>query len=363
VIELAQGWAPFLSDLAMFNLSIVSEAFAKGNEERLQQECMGTGPYVLAEWKKGESIRLTKNSSYWEEGLPFLDEIVVSQVPDDNARILQLQGGEIDGMSNVPFSRIGELKEDSNFKVIEFPSTFSQYITLNIRNAPLDDVNARQALQYATDKQALIEVVLFGIGIEATTVMPRGALYWNDMLAGFPYDLDQAKELLSQSKTPDGFPLEMQIRAGSADEQTLATALKDMWSQIGVEVTITPLDGAVVTQNYFDFKFEATVNGWTNDIIDPDELIAYAVLPESSEAFGTGWVNTEAQDLARQGAAELDPAKRKEIYFRIQELWNQDSPMILLYHLPYVDVTTTKIHNFGHPPTGQWDWKKTWMEQ
>jgi len=67
--------------------------------------------------------------------------------------------------------------------------------------------------------------------------------------------------------------------------------------------------------------------------------------------------------LAQPRPAEPDPDKRKEIYFRIQEIYNQDSPMVLLYHKPYVNVTTTRVHNFGHPPTGQYDWKATWIEQ
>lgn len=363
VIELAQPWAPFLSDVAMFNLSIVSEAFATGQEDRLTQECMGTGPFVMAEWRKGEVLRLTKNPNYWEDGLPFLDEVQVFVVPDDNNRILQLQGGEIDGTYDVPPSRVPELRQDPNLKVIEFPSTFSQYVTFNHRNPPLDDVNARLALQYATDKQTLIEVVLFGVGVEATSFMPKGALHWNDSLPGFPYDPARATELLGQSKTPDGFTLEIQTSAGSAEEEQLATVLKDFWSQIGVDLQISPLERSVVLDNYRNNTFQAQITGWTNDIIDPDELVAYAVLPESSEAYHTGWANPEAQDLARQGAAELDPAKRREIYFRIQEIFNQDSVMLLLYHKPYVDVTTTRVRNFGHPPTGQWEWKQTWLEQ
>ena len=108
VVELAQPWAPFLSDVAMFNMSVISRAFAEGNEERLATECMGTGPFALGEWRKGESLRLVKNPNYWEEGLPLLDEVLVTLVPDDNARILQLQGGELDGMMDVPFSRVAE---------------------------------------------------------------------------------------------------------------------------------------------------------------------------------------------------------------------------------------------------------------
>jgi peptide/nickel transport system substrate-binding protein len=363
VVELAQPWAPFLSDVAMFNMSVISEAFAKGNEDRLKQECMGTGPFALKEWKKGESLTLMKNPHYWEEDLPLLDEVAVMLVPDDNARILQLQGGELDAMMNVPSSRVPELKMDPNLKTYQFPSTQVNYITLNTRHAPLDDVHARRALQYATDRQTLVDVVLFGVGVPATSFMPGGSLYFNDTLEGFPYDQAKAQAELAQSKTPSGFPLELKIRAGSPDEDTLATALKDMWGQIGVDVTISPTESGTLDDDYHKYNFQAMTNYWTNDIIDPDELVAYAVLPESQEAFGTGWNNTEAQDLARKGAAELDPAKRKEMYFRIQELFNQDSPMLPLYYQPYVNVTTTKVHNFSHPPTGQYVWTKTWIEQ
>ena len=362
VVELAQPWAPFLSDTAMFNLSIVSKAFAEGQEERLTQECMGTGPFALKEWAKGEHLTLVKNTNYWEEGLPLLDEVVVNLVPDDNARILQLQGGELDGMKDVPSSRVPELQLDPNLKTYQFPSTETRYITLNIREAPLNDVHARRALQHATDRQTLVDVVLFGIGLPATSFMPKGALYWNDTLEPYAYDPIKAQEELAQSATPNGFPLEIKILAGSADDQTLATALKDMWGQIGVELTITPVESGVQFEDYQNHNFQAMTNYWTNDIIDPDELVAYAVLPESSEAFQTGWANTEAQDLARQGASEIDSAKREEIYFRIQELFNEESPMIALYYKPYVDVTTVGVHNFNHPPTGQYVFTKTWIE-
>ena len=84
--------------------------------------------------------------------------------------------------------------------------------------------------------------MLFGLGVEATSFMPRGALYWNDTLEGFPYDLAKAQEEMAQSATPDGFPLALTILAGSADDEALGTALKDMWSQIGVEVTAFQTD-------------------------------------------------------------------------------------------------------------------------
>src|SRR4029079_15617137 len=133
---------PFLSDVAMFNMAVISEAWASGNEGRLVDEPMGTGPFALADWQKGQAITLARNEHYWGEDLPYLDEIIVSVVPDDNARVIQLQSGELDAIGDVPSSRLTELQGDPSLNVMAFPSSYIQYVTLNNREAPLDDVNA-----------------------------------------------------------------------------------------------------------------------------------------------------------------------------------------------------------------------------
>jgi peptide/nickel transport system substrate-binding protein len=361
-VKLAEQWTPFLSDVAMFNMAVISEAWASGNEGRLIDEPMGTGPFALADWQKGQAITLTRNEHYWGEDLPFLDEIIVSVVPDDNARVIQLQSGELDAIGDVPSSRLTELQGDPNLKVMAFPSSYIQYITLNNREAPLDDVNARLALQYAADKQTLIDVVLFGKGEIATSFMPKGTIYWNDKLPGFPYDLDKAKELMAASKSPDGYAVELQTRAGSEDENTLAAALKDMWAKIGVDVTIAPTEASVVDQNYKDRTFQTMVIAWTNDIIDPDEITYSLVLPENSEAFASGWSNAEAVELGRKGPHVPDGPERQKMYYRIQEIFNEDSPLVILFYKPYLVAAASRVRNFQQPPTGQWVWRRTWLD-
>jgi peptide/nickel transport system substrate-binding protein len=363
VAKLNQPWAPFLADIAMFNCAVMPEAWAKANAQRLPTEMNGTGPFVFVEFKKGEHVLLKKNPAYWDTGLPYLDEIDVIYVADDNARILQLQGGEVDGINGVPTSRVEELSGDSNLQVLQLPSSYSQYIALNHKAEPLDDVNVRQALNYATDKQTLIQVVLFGTGVEATSFMPRGALYWNDELPGFPFDLDKAKDYLSKSKVPSGFSIELQYLAGAAEIEQLSAAIKDMWAKIDVDVSIAPTEMTTFNDNFTNETFQAMATYWTNDIIDPDELVAFAVEPKTADAFHTGWSNAEAVDLAAKGRAEQDPEKRKQMYFRIQELFNQDASMVLLYNKPFINVLTKKVHDFEQPPTGQYVWKKTWIEQ
>jgi peptide/nickel transport system substrate-binding protein len=360
VMTLTQPWAPFLADIAMFNSSIISEAFVKKiGEDKLVEQTMGTGPFALVEWKKGEYITLKKNDKYWDKGLPLLDQIKITVVPDDNNRILQLQGGEIDGMYDVPLNRVGDLEKDPKFNVIKFTSTYNNFIALNTRNPPLNDVKVRQALNYATDKQSLIKVVNFGIGEVSNSFMPNGALYWNKDQTGYPFDMDKAKGLIKESSIPNGGKIAIQIRSGAASALQLATALKEMWSKIGIDLDIQQLEQAVATDNYRNNKFEANATGWTNDIIDPDELVSYAILPEQVQNYHTGWTNQEAIDLAKKGRSVLDDAERRKIYYRIQEIHMQDAPFVYLYVLPYVDVVKKSVQGFFHNPMGQWDWSKT----
>lgn len=360
VVTLKQVWAPFLADISMFNSSIMSQDFVKKiGEDKLVDQTLGTGPYVLAEWKKGEHILLKKNDKYWEKGLPLLDQITITTVPDDNNRILQLQGGEIDGMYDVPLNRVPDLKKDSKLQVKEFTSTYNNFVVMNIRNAPLSDVKVRQALNYATDKQSLINVINFGVGQISNSFMPNGALYWNKDQVGYPFDLDKAKALMQQSTIPNGGKVAIQITQGSAGGQALATALQQMWAKIGINLDIQPLEQSVLTDNYRNNKFEMRASGWTNDIIDPDELVSYAILPQQTQNYHTGWTNQQAIDLANQGRTTTDDAKRRQIYYQIQQIHMDDAPFVYLYVLPYVDVLKTQVQGFFHHPMGQWDFRKT----
>jgi len=365
VITLSQPWAPFLSDISMFNASIISQAFAqKIGVDKLVEQTMGTGPFHVKEWKKGQAMTLVRNPNYWEPGLPRLDQITLTVIPDSNSRILQVKGGAVDGIigqNDVPLSQVNDLKSDPNLQVLIFPSTYNNFVVLNTRQAPLNDINVRQALNYATDKQTLIKSVLFGIGEPSNSFMPNGALYWNKDQPGYPFDLNKAKQLMAQSSVPNGFKLEFQILAGNQQQLQIATALKDMWSKIGVDLDIVQLEQGVFTNNYRQNKFQARLAGWTNDIIDPDELVSYAILPDQTENYHTGWVNQEAIDLAKQARQTLDPEKRRQLYYRIQEIHMHDAPFVYLFVIPYVDVLRKRVQGFFHHPMGQWVFKRMYV--
>jgi peptide/nickel transport system substrate-binding protein len=367
LITLTQVWAPFLSDISLFSNNILSKAWVEANgEEALADNGMGTGPFALKEWVKGEHLTLVKNEYYWEEGLPLIDEVVFLVTPDGNSQILQLQGGEIDGIvgqGDVPFNRLTDLEGDDSLQVLSFLSTYVNYVGLNCREAPLDNIPARQALNYATDKQALVDTILFGRAEISNGYMPNGALYWNPDIEPYPFDLDKAKELLAETPTPDGFPLKLTIISGNQLNLQLATALQEMWSQIGVEVEIEQVESSVFFEKLVTtFDYQAAPSSWTHDIIDPDEIVSIGILPDAMQSWGTGWVNEEVFALAEEGRLETDDAKRREIYYEIQKLHFEDAPLVFLYTSPYIDALSTRVKGFFHHPMGQYDLRRMTIE-
>jgi peptide/nickel transport system substrate-binding protein len=362
VITLNEAWAPFLADISMFNSSIISKAFAdKVGEANLTQQCMGTGPFALKAWNKAQNIILVKNEHYWQDGLPLVDQITLNVVPDSNSRLLQVKGNQVDGdigQNDVPLSSVADLKAQSDLQVINFTSTYVNFVVINCRTAPLDDVKVRQAMNYATDKESLIKTILYGQADVSNSFMPNGALFWNKDQKGYPYDIDQAKTLISQSKSPNGVSISIDIGSGNQLQQQIATALKSMWEPAGITLDIQQYEQAVATDRYRNNLFQLRLSGWTNDIIDPDELVSYAITPEVNQNYHTGWVNQKAVDLAHQGEAELDPTKRQDIYYQIQQIHMDDAPFVYLYVLPYIDVLNKKVQGFFHHPMGQYDFTR-----
>ena len=130
----------------------------------------------MTEWKRGVSMTLKRNPYYWKQGedgkpLPYLDELEFQIIPDDATRLLKLKAGEIDGTEFMPYARVQELKNDPNLRMELWPSTRVAYLTMNVRPTlkdgkpnPLSNVKVRQALNYAVNKNAVIQITTLGLG-------------------------------------------------------------------------------------------------------------------------------------------------------------------------------------------------------
>jgi len=360
ILKVKEPRANFLVNLAMFNLTVQKKAYyEKVGQEAYSQKPLGTGPYLIKEWKRGEYLLFKKNPYYRIEGLPKTEEIKFTVVADDNTRTLQLESGQIDVATYVPFNKMKTLNGNPKLVVVGLPSTRTTYLILNNTKKPIDNPKVRLALEYGTDKQEMVNFILFGYGEAAPSYAPKSGLFFNYDLKDRGYDVDKAKALLTEAGYPDGFETELLVRSGNAVYQKAAVILKEQWAKIGITVNILTLESGLTTNKYYGMDYKVTLAQWTNDTSDPSQQCGYVFIPEASNCFHTGWRSDRAIDLVKQGELELDITKRKQIYLELQQIFYDEIPMLPLFYSPYPVAMSKNIEGFVQTPLGTYRFENT----
>jgi peptide/nickel transport system substrate-binding protein len=293
----------------------------------------GTGAYMLNGWKKGDPVMLKENPNYWR-GNTGPETIQIEYVPDDNSRILKLQGGEVDVIDFVPLSQLQSLGTQPTLKTQAFTIQQFAILAMHVEKKPLDDVKIRQALNYALDKEAIIKSVYFGNATFMNSPIPPGT-YWDKTLTGYPFNLDKAKELMAASSSPSGFTLDYAIASGNTTQQQVATIAKDQWAKIGVTVNIQQLETSVHRTSYREGKLTIWPGGWTNDMNDPTQIVNYEMRGGASPfAYWTRFNNPDINAKIDKADLEQDTGKRAAAYAELQKLYLDAAPMVFLVYPP-----------------------------
>ena len=369
--------------LATFNAGIMPEklvmaapgADLEEKSKNFAEHPIGSGPFLMTSWKRNNEMIFERNKYYWgkaEDGkpLPLLDGIKFEIIPDDATRILKLRAGELDIVEFVPYSRVAELKSDSKLNMVLFPAAQVNYFTLNDRPTykdgsknPLADVRVRQALNYATNKQALIQVVSYGTGTPQQSYMPMSTPLSYGPSPLYPYDLAKAKALMKEAGYESGFELSCMVLAGSADDAAKLATLQQFWAQIGVRLKGETLDSATRLARYNAGDFQMRTALWTNDINDPNEITSIFAYYPSRQNNRSGWDDKRIDELFEQSQEELDPAKRAAEYKEIQERYAAAAPIIFAMEVPYPIAMSKKVHDFVQIPLGNNIFINTWKDQ
>ncbi len=346
-IVLSQPHPPLLAELAMWTAQTMPAdmALAVDQDGYNTYKTRGTGAYYCEGWKKGDTMVLKKNPNYWK-GNNGPDEVHIDYIPDDNSRVLKLQGGETDVIDFVPLSQIQSLNQ-GNTKAQAF--VIQTYFTLpmNITFKPLDDKNVRQALNYALDKEAILKAVFFGQGKFQNSPIPPGT-YWDKTLKGYPFDLEKAKQLMAASSAPKGFTFEQSIASGNNVAQQIATIAKDQWAKIGVTVNISQVESSALSANRKAGSVMAWTGGWTNDMSDPTE-VANRVLRGGTSTLGayTRYNNPALNSLIDTADLEQDPKKREMLYDQVQQMYLDDAPQVFVAYPPATAAWQSAVTGFS----------------
>ncbi len=367
-IVLSTPTAPFLANIANYSVWIISKAAyeAAPDPVTFYKNVVSTGPFMWKEWVVGDHVTLVKNPYYWRMGedgkpLPYLDEIQFTQVPEDTTRILQVQSGSLDGTDSITWSQVNKLKNDPVGDIKTWDTLQTYYIFWNHQRPPFDDKNVRLALNYAIDRQAMVNTVLSGYGVPAYTFVPQKDPC-KDQTVYYPYDLQKAKDLIAASKYPNGYSgAVISVPQGRVIGIDDATMVADFWSKLGFNFKIEQVEGGILSDRADKTDVDA-ISGyqWTSDSFDLDQQMRWFII---TPTFYGNYVNKESQKIVTDAAVEVDPVKRCDMYKQVQKNFADDGANAPLFHTFYNTFIAKYVKGYTFDPTQFEDFGKIWIDK
>ncbi|MDF2937109.1 MAG: extracellular solute-binding protein family 5 [Paenibacillaceae bacterium] len=311
-------------------VKIIPKAYVeKVGDKEFAAKPIGSGPYKFVEWKKDERVVLEANDTYFG-GKPAIDKVVYRVIPEAASRIAALESGEVDIIANVPTSQVANLKSMKNIQVVGGPTTRVVFIGLNtLKDGPLKDAKVRQALNYAVNKQTLIQGVLDGYATEIATISTPEYDGFDDSVKSFDFNTQTAKQLLAEAGYPNGLSLKFSVTSGYLNGQDVAQAIAAQLAEIGVKVTVEEEDS---NQQREKIGAGTVADLYLNGIGGPYSNIDLV----AKLSFGTGerystYSNPSFDQLRKKAAATVEPGEADKLLSQMQQVMKTEAPAIFLY--------------------------------
>lgn len=357
VIKLTRPFAPFLQTLAVDSGNIVNPKVMEHEKDGdfgsgyLANHSAGSGPYKVAEFSQGQSIKLAVNEHYAGKA-PALKTIVFQIVKDPSAQRLQLEKGDLDIAAGIPMNQLEELKNNKDITVNEAPGMLASVIYLNNTKAPLDNVKFRQALSYAVDYKGIIDGAVKGHGEQLTTPVPKGMWGRDDNAAGYSYDVNKAKELLSQSGVAAGTQLTLLYSDNQPFNETQALMLQNNFKAIGIDLKLEKTAWPTFRERVDKKDFELGMGTWSPDYADPQNYMSYWF---DSGYFGLAgnrsfYKNDKVDALLREAESSSDHQRRIQLYQEAQQLVLADAPYLFLFQTNAMVPMRKTVKGFVYNP-------------
>lgn len=349
-LMLSKPFAPLLDNLAGSLMAIVPKETVQKDGD-LQKVIDGTGPYKLKEYVPGQVIRLEKNPDYFQKGLPYLDGIEFRAMADETARLTAVRTGEVDMILEVPQKDVASLKNDKNVVIVGGPGSWYDYIGINNARKPFSDVRVRQAIAYAVDRKAIVDIALFG---EATTIKtgpipPSHWAYVSD--EAYKRDIVKAKKLLADAGFSNGFKATLKVGADYKSQVAIAQVVQSQLKEVGIEVEVKPMEwGLFIDEVVNKHEFDMTILGWIG-ATDPDAFM-YAQFKTGEKWNFYQFSDKQLDELVEKGRTTMDQNERKKIYVEAQKRVAELAPYVFLHINNQYEAYTPKVKGFVHIPTG-----------
>ncbi|WP_022669098.1 ABC transporter substrate-binding protein [Desulfospira joergensenii] len=339
-ITLKSAYGPFLQTLATDGASIVNPAVLAHEKDKdqaqawLTENTMGSGPFKLVEWTRGQRAVLEAKPDYWG-GAPKVKKVVIRFMSESSDRRMALERGDIDIAENILIDQIPALEKNPDLRVSRFPSQLVEYVYINNQKPVLDNADVRQALCHAVDYKGIIDYVLQGNGVQMRGPVPKGMWGHKPDLFQHSRDVAKAKSLLQKAGIKDGLTLTLIYSSRRSSWEQIATILQSNFADIGVTLKLELMSNPTLRDRVDKGDFELCLGAWSPDFADPFMFMNFWF---DSKHWGlpgnrSFYKNSKVDQLIRDAASSSDQGERTALYNEAQEIIMKEAPYIFLYQV------------------------------
>jgi len=337
--------------------------------EDIETVPVGTGPFKFVEWVPGDRLVAEKFEDYWQEGLPYLDEVVIKPIPDPQSRMVNLLAGSIDLLRGVPLADKALLQEAPEITVTSSPPGFFFYaFIMNINEPPFDNPLVRQAMNYAINREEIAQTAFHGA--EIPVLEPYAETSWAyvpEFADMYTYDPEKAKELLAEAGYPDGFQSQMLIRGPAGEYLDQAQVYQQQLADVGIELELLPTELAQYFDQLIGSEFAIASHGTGDATVDPSGLFEGAACCRPFRNFfgitdNDTWF-PEYAELIEKGSTSQDREERKAYYRDALQIQMEQGWNIPTAWRQEVYAYSNKVHDV-RVDMGGWVWlNETWISE
>jgi ABC-type transport system substrate-binding protein len=324
---------------------------------------IGSGPFLLQEWRSGRQLVFVRNPDYFVAGVPRLAGVVRLVGVNDDLGWLKFESGKLDIDLSIPPPEFPRVMADPHYQPLLRKETTmrTQYIGMNCAVAPFTDRRVRQAMNYAVNKEKLLRLISRR-GVVAKGVIPPNMPGYNPAIVGYRFDPDHARELLAAAGFPHGFSTTLWVRL---DDTTLrlAQAVQQDLADVQVDVRIKPvawgpLLEAVRSPDLVPFFFL----GWEADFPDPSNFLEVLMHSKNIGSNNdTRYNNPEVDRRLDEAARTVDPAARLALLQTVEQQVVDDAPWVFLYHPVSYALVSPRVRDFQLHPLRPPRVVRTWL--
>ncbi|HWA51159.1 MAG TPA: ABC transporter substrate-binding protein [Dongiaceae bacterium] len=354
--------SPFIANLGMDFAAIHSKEYMDammkaGTPEKVDQEPIGTGPFIWANYKKDDRIVYNANVNYFRGKQP-IDRLVFSITPDQATREARLEAGECDVIPYPNPANVAKLKQNPNLQVLEQEGLNVGYLAMNVKKPPFDNVKVRQALNMAIDKDAIVAAVYQGAGTPAKNPIPPTIWSYDDAIQAYPYDPEKAKAMLAEAGVTDlktdlwYMPVQ---RPYNPDAKKMAELMQADLAKVGITAELKTFEWGEYRKRLQAGEHMMGMLGWTGDNGDPDNFMGVLLSCGSAREGGQNiakWCDEGFTKLIDEAKASSDVAQRTKLYEQAQVIFHDQAPWVPIAHSLVSMPMSKKVSGYKVHPLG-----------